>query len=364
MYYTILLMSRDRIAKVQKSLVAHKIGALLVSDFYNILYLTGFKTSVPEEHEAFLLVTKKEAVLFTDRRYKPNYKPFLFYSREKRLTGHLEEISKKSKVKKIGIEGDSLTVSEYQTLSKKLPKLSFIATVGVVMEQRQIKDSGEIEKIRQACKLTDQCLSAISKTIKVGQTEKEVAFNIEQWAKKRGCDLAFSPQVASGRNTAVIHYEPKDSNRRIQKNSLILIDIGLKYKDYCSDVSRMFVVGTPTKKQQDSYVKLLQVEENVLKKIANGKSLKEVDDFCRNEIKKNGLPDFFHATGHGVGLDVHEPPVVSFRDERMIREGNVFAIEPGAYFDGEFGMRIEDTIVILKNKVEVLTKFPKKLLQL
>src|SRR3990167_6145273 len=143
MYYTILLMSRDRIAKVQKSLVAHKIGALLVSDFYNILYLTGFKTSVPEEHEAFLLITKK------------------------------------SKVKKIGIEGDSLTVSEYQALSKKLPKLSFITTVGIVMEQRQIKDSGEIEKIRQACRLTDQCLSAISKTIKVGQTEKEVAFNIE-----------------------------------------------------------------------------------------------------------------------------------------------------------------------------------------
>lgn len=354
-------MYRDRIARVQKKLIQEGLDALLVSNFYNILYLTGFKTSSQEEQEANLLITKKESFLFTDRRYNPEFQSVLFYSHEKRLTEYLDEITNKNKIKKIGIEASSLTVFEYQTLSKKLPKVSFISKPQTVESLRQVKDKDEIAKIKEACRLTDKCLVAITKNIKVGQTEKEIAFRIERWIKEKGHSPSFSPIVAADKNSATPHYDPSDSNSKIRENSLVLIDMGIKYKDYCSDITRMFTKGTCTSEVKKAYQKLLDVQQKTINKANRATKTKEIDLYCRKLIEKSGLEHFVHSTGHGVGLQVHEEPSISFRSPDTIQPGQVFTIEPGVYYENNFGLRIEDVVLITKNGIEVLTKFPKTL---
>lgn len=354
-------MTKGRIITVQKNLEKNKIGALLITNPYNIFYLTGFKTLSPEEREAFLFITKKSSVIITDRRYKPDFKNVLYISPEHRLTQYLEEITKKEKVKKIGIEGNNLTVSEDQALSKKLSELSIVSTKGIVQGLREIKNNEELQNIRHACKLTDQCLSEISKTIRIGQKEKEIAFRIEFWIKKKGLRLSFYPIVAINANSAIPHYDSREENGVVKKNSLVLIDMGIRYRNYCSDITRMFIVGNPTTRQINVYEKLLEAQIKTIEQAKKARTTKEIDIFCRDLIEKKGLKNFLHSTGHGVGLEVHEAPHISLKSEEKVKLDQVFTVEPGVYYEGEFGIRIEDMVAVKKNNVEILTKFPKTL---
>lgn len=350
-----------RIHKVQTAFKANKVDALLISNYYNILYLTGFKTSIPEVHEAYVLITKKDVFLFTDKRYKPAFKKTIYITREKRLTAHLKEQAAKKKVTKLGVEGESLTIAEYQIFSKKLPGLKMVPTTGIVQKLRLIKDQDELEKIRRACHLTDQCLSEIIKTIKAGQTEKEIAYRIETWIRTHNLVPSFEPTVAADQNSAIPHYDTRGGNGVVKKNSLILIDMGIKYKEYCSDITRMFVTGNCTPAVQKAYEILLKVQRMTIQKANKTSKIKEIDLYCRKLIEVGGLKHFVHSTGHGVGLEIHEAPHVSSGSTEKNTAGQVFTIEPGVYYENKFGMRIEDTIAVTEKGVEILTKFPKTL---
>lgn len=371
-------MSQQRIEKLQKILEEKNLDGFLISNFYNILYLTGFKTLTDDEREGWGLVTTKSIYLFTDSRYANNKlqitnnnsiinNQFLILkliTPKKGLIKHLQEIVEEEKIQRLGFEGDDLKLNEFNKFKQALVNTELVPTEKLVIKQREIKDNDEIGKIRKACQIADECLTEIVKSIKVGQTEKEIDFKIEFWLKKKGYDLSFYPIVAIDKNSAIPHYDTRGgNNEKVKKNSIILIDFGAKYQDYHSDITRTVFVGKPTDEMSKTYNKLLEAQEKTIERLKTDNNPVSVDQFCRQLITDNRLPSYPHSTGHGVGLQIHEYPKVSFTSTDILLPNQVVTIEPGAYFYEKWGMRVEDTVLIKENKrIEVLTKFSKQTL--
>jgi Xaa-Pro aminopeptidase len=340
----------------------------LISNFYNILYLTGFKGLNPYEREAWVVVTPGKIYLITDGRHDTSNLEssppageieFKILTPKKNLTQYLNEIIKKEKINTLEFEADDLTVGEFKRIKKNLKGIQFIPTKNSVTKKREIKTNPEIEKIKKACLIADKCLEEIVKTIKIGMTEGEIAFKIEFWFKKNGHDISFYPIVAVDENSAIPHYDTKaNGSKKIKKGSVLLIDYGAKYQDYCSDTTRIFFAGKPNNEKLIRYNYLLKIQETTIKKFKEFKKLKELDDYCRDQIRRLELPSFPHSLGHGIGLEVHEGPRVSQHSKDEITSGQVFTIEPGIYFPGRYGFRIEDTIAVGENSdPQILTKF-------
>ncbi len=354
---------------MHKIFTENKIDAFLVSGFYNILYLTNFKTLAPQEREAWVLIAENKTYLFSDGRYLDKLKvkseklkvEYRLITPEKGLAHHLQEIIRQERIRRLGFEAEDLKFNEYGSLSKKLNGIKLVPLNKKISQLREIKKRDEIQKIKKACEISTRCLKEIIKTVKIGQTEKEIAFRIEYWIKGKGYEAAFDQIVAVDQNTATPHYDTKSGDAKIKKNSILLIDFGSKFQDYCSDMTRIFFVGRPTNELENIYNKLLDVQKKTTKQISQVLQLKAMDRFCRRELQKNGLPNFPHSTGHGLGLEVHEFPSISSKSKDKVVENQVFTIEPGAYYPGKFGMRIEDTILVGKdNQPIILTKFPKE----
>ena len=274
---------------------------------------------------------------------------------------HLQEIVSEEKIKNLGIEGDDLKVNEFTQIKKYLPTVNLISLEKIIIKIREIKDKDEINKIKEACRIADQCLTEIIKTIKIGSSEKEIAFKIEFWLKENNYDLAFYPIVAIDKNSSFPHYDTKNgSNEKVKNGSVILIDFGAKYQDYLSDITRMIFVDKPDNETENIYNKLLNSQTKTLQYLASsnlrGCTGKQIDQYCREKI------NYPHSTGHGVGLQIHEYPKISFNSEDLLLPNQVVTIEPGTYLENRWGMRIEDTVLIKENGVEILTKFDKQLL--
>ena len=372
---------QPRIKKIHDYVSVNSIDAFFITNFYNIFYFTGFRTLVPHEREAYALVTKKSVYVFSDGRYE-RHTPFIpsregnvgcvfefkLLSPEKGLMKHLQEIISEEKMVRLGFESEDLKWSEYNTFQKTLG-VELIPQDRVGVKIRAVKDEREITKIQKACEIGDQCLHDISKTLREGLFEKEIAWNIEKRIRDKGCEIAFDPIVAVDANSAVPHYDTKNGNGRVKRGSLVLIDMGVRYEGYNSDITRMFFVGKQTNEVLQAYETLKTAQEKTINQLTHFKKYSEVDLFCRKEVSRYTLPDstYPHSTGHGVGLEVHENPKVSGTSEDMIHVGNVITIEPGIYIPGKRGMRIEDTVVIDSldprlrgddKQVKVLTAFP------
>lgn len=364
-------MLQRRVEKLRKILKEKNIDGFLVSNFHNILYLTGFKTLTADEREAWGLITAKSVYLFTDSRYINNKfqmtnNKFLILkliTTEKGLIKHLAEIVGEEKIQRLGFEGDDLKVSELKKIKEHLTNIELVSLEKLIIKIREIKDEEEIDNIRTACQIADQCLEEITKTIKVGITEKEIAFRIEFWLKEKNSDLSFYPIIAVDKNSAIPHYDTLNGiNEKVKNNSVILIDFGAKFKDYHSDTTRIIFVGEPTGEMVNVYKTLLNAQEKTIEQLKIDGHPVSVDQFCRKLITDNGLPIYHHSTGHGVGLQIHEYPKISFTSTDVLLPNQVVTIEPGVYLDNKWGMRIEDTILLKENGVEVLTRFDKKML--
>ncbi len=362
-------MHDTRVNELRTKLNSNNIDSLLISNFHNILYLTGFKTLTTDEREAFVLLTKKNIYLFSDERYLtknsqfpiPNFQSRLIEPQRGLIT-HLQEITKEENIKTLGFESEDIRYFEFDSLKQRLFPIQLVPTHKLIIGIRELKQEEEVKRIREACKIADQCLEEIAKTIQVGMSEKEVAFRIEFWLKEKGYDLAFDPIVAVDANSSLPHYNTKTGRGIIKKGSVIMIDFGAKYEDYLSDITRMFFYGKPQAATTNIYNILLNAQEKTLGKLSFVKYLKEADEYCRRLITSEKLSSYPHSTGHGVGLEIHEYPKVSFNSLDIKKAGQVFTVEPGVYFQAKWGMRIEDTIVITEDlKVEALTKYPKSL---
>ncbi|MBI3620425.1 aminopeptidase P family protein [Candidatus Roizmanbacteria bacterium] len=357
-------MLLKRIAKLRRFLKEEKVDAVLISNFYNVLYLTGFKTLTTDEREAFAVVTQQTVYLLTDARYVSDESQNSLYAIKlvgpgRNMLFHLAEIIKKESVKAIVFEAEDMTFLEYQRLQKSLKAVSLIPKNHLLMAFREIKDQDEIEKIHEASRVADRCLAAIAKTIRVGQTEKEIAFRLEFWLKKNGYETAFAPIVAADGNASVPHYDTRLGYGIIKDSSVILIDFGAKVNDYLSDMTRM-VYGQKVAPAVLKDHRLLQtIQEEAVNKVAAVKNWGEIDSFCRQALQKEQIVPYSHSTGHGVGLEIHELPKVYQTLPDRKNNGQIVTIEPGIYYPGRYGLRIEDTLAIVGEKAQRLTAFPK-----
>lgn len=222
------------------------------------------------------------------------------------------------------------------------------------------KTKEEIEKLRHASMLTDKGFAYICKTIQSGMTEKEIAKKLDDYMFSQGATgLAFDTIVGSGKNSAQIHSTPSD--RVIQENDIILLDFGYVIDGYCSDMSRTIFVGSITEKQKEFYDLVYRTQMNAIENIKIGMTAKEADILGRKLILDKGM-DYAHALGHGIGTEVHEELILSPKRDTVLEEDMVFTIEPGIYLENEFGIRIEDVVLLTKHGVETLSNAPKEII--
>ncbi len=360
-----------RLEKLRERLLQKKLDGFLVSNFFNILYLTSFKTLTTDEREAFVLVTEKNCYLFTDERYASRDKNIVVENLTlqtkliepgKGLITHLQEIVDKERLKTLGFEAEDISYFEYQNLKSKLVIVSWQPTTQLVVQIRGVKDEKEIEEIAKACQIGDDCLVEVSHEVKTGMSEKEIAFKMEMYLKSRGFDWGFDPIVAIDANSALPHYNTKAGHGIVKKDSVILLDYGIKYHDYLSDITRMIFMKETPREIIKIYHQLNDAQIKTVDMIKEINKLSEVDLYCRNLLVDNKLPSYPHSTGHGVGLEIHEYPKVSFNSTEVKKDGQILTVEPGVYFPGKWGMRVEDTVVIQEGMAKSLTKFPKSLL--
>lgn len=244
----------------------------------------------------------------------------------------------------------------YKELIRKYKINNLVETEHIIEKQRMIKDQEEISSLEKACEITDNCFQYILTYIKPGMTERQIADEIEEYYKKRTEGLSFETIVASGENTSKPHAVPTD--RKIQENDIITIDMGCKVNGYCSDMTRTFFVGEPTEEMKRVYDLVLNNQEFALDQYKEGASTRQVTKMVENDFKLNGY-DLIHSLGHGVGMEIHEAPYVSYRSDTQLKENMVVTDEPGIYIPGKFGIRIEDTVQITKFGCISLTKSEK-----
>jgi len=340
--------------------------AVLISNIYNILYVAGFETLSSYEREAYVLLINKRIIIITDARYsgaahKSESELYILQNGE-RVGEVINRICAENKVKELGCEVNDLKWSELQMLQKL--GLQILPLSHIFSHKRSIKTEEELFAIKQACHVCDLVLKDVTPYIHPGQTEKEIAWYIEKSIREgyKG-ELAFDPIVAVDTHISTPHYNTKNGDGVIKDGSLILIDFGVKIHNYCSDITRMVGVGDVSDEIQNTYSKLLITQKRTIEYISTSNSLKEIDAYCRDELKKFKLPIYCHSTGHGIGLEVHETPRLSIFSEDKKMSGQVFTIEPGIYIPEKWGMRIEDTITVLdQGEIEVLTRFSKELI--
>lgn len=375
----------DKIEKVLEIISGNKLDAALISSVSNIIFLTGFSGFSHLEREAFLLISKKKNYIITDGRYSEAVSKIPHFELlEISHKNSLEDIFKllSNKINRLGVEEDDISLSE----SKKFKKYFKLISLKDLENLRVVKEESEVLKIKKACQIGDEAFNFILKKIKSGITEKELAFEIEMFIKKSGADISFPPIVAFGKNSSIPHHQTGDT--KLSKDQIVLLDFGVKFENYCSDMTRTVFLGKADDKFKKIYNTVLKSQELTIKMLidyslrstAINKKLKAVvrsrstdpkilnasnlDNVARQYIIRSGYPTIPHSLGHGIGIEVHESPRLSPKSKDILKPGMVFSIEPGIYIPNYGGIRIEDLVTIQKNKPELLTHSPKNLIEI
>lgn len=345
-----------RIKCLRNQLNSLNIEGMIVSNPINIKYLTGLNA------EGELLITRKENIFLTDSRYVEAVNSELTIDSEIIVWDKLGMMREDYEnfflfCEKVGFEESYVTYEKYKKIMQLYRINELVETEGIIEKQRRIKDEEEINDIKKACEITDQCFEFLKKYIKIGMTEREIAYKIQEFFIKNGAEgISFDPIVATGANSSMPHAEPTD--RKIEYGDIILIDLGCKYNGYCSDMTRTIFIGKLDDTIKSVYDIVLNVQKQALDEMKDGANIKNITKTAVQELKINRF-DLVHALGHGVGLEVHEIPVLSSKYDNLLKENMVIAVEPGVYIPKSFGIRIEDTVLITKNGCINLTKSEK-----
>jgi len=332
-----------------------------------ILYECGFSCD-----NVIFLKFGDEAFFVTDGRYETEAKEQIrdaevVVANRRNMYPKVASLIKDAKVKKIVYDPKEWSVYDFENLAKEVEKVEFKKELDFSHKRRIIKSETEIELLKEAAKFGAKAFDNFATFLKTegcGLSERRLHYEAQNILKNYGeFELSFSPIVAVSQNAAKCHALPLD--RVLRDEDLILFDAGIKYGGYCSDRTRTSSFNSEinfkkdqsfsSKKIQKAYDTVLKAQERGIKEARSGKKANEIDRICREVIEKEGFGDLFiHSTGHGVGLDIHELPIISKESETTLQEGMVFTIEPGIYMPGEFGIRIEDTVVITSDGCEVI----------
>lgn len=350
---------RKRLSALIKNLEAHNIDSLIVSKEENIFYLTSFSSD-----NAVLAVSPRKSFLITDFRYAE--------AADRQTAGGLElvvlnntlsTIAKavayaldRQKAKRVRFEPHAVTFEQYKNMKAAAGRRPLAPAKGMVESLREVKDAGEIASLSKALSITKATLIEVKRILRPQATESAMVRCIKESFIQKGADgTSFEPIVAGQPGASQPHYKtPPD--KKLGNNMPILIDMGAKYEDYNSDLTRMCPLGKINAKFAQLYSILIDAQRKAIALIKPGEKISNVDDAARQHIAGKGFGEFFgHSLGHGIGLETHEGPAINHRNEGLLREGMVFTIEPGIYLPGYGGLRIEDTVLVTRKGRRVLT---------
>lgn len=345
---------------ISAGLAERKLDAMLVSFSANLRYLTGFTGS-----NGNLLVLPDAAILFTDPRYQIQARQEVTCEvkiAKGPLVLDIAAAIGKRRLRRIGYEPARTTCDWFDSLNGRLPlKASLEAVPGWIEELRAIKSAQEREWIRRSVETNSRAFEQTVKRVRAGMKEQDLAAELEYRMRRLGAEKpAFETIVAGGIRSALPHAQPTQA--RLQPGGLVLVDMGAIQDGYCSDMTRVLFLGTPAAKVKRTYRAVLEAQLAALDAVRAGVTTAHVDRQARGVLKSYGLDRaFVHSTGHGLGLEIHEPPRIGRRDKGRLEAGMAVTVEPGVYLEGFGGIRIEDTVVVTNSGCEILTQTSKEL---
>lgn len=346
-----------------QTLERERLDGFLVTHPANLRYLCGYTGS-----NGLLLFLDGRRTFFTDGRYTQQAREEVAGARVRIVNGSLLAAAAKligeRKARDIGFEADHTTVataSEMRGLVRR--KVSWKRTAGLVMGRRIVKDEGELRIIRDAVKLGAAVYQQALPAIRPGARESEVAGELEFAARRAGADgMSFDTIVASGKRSALPH--GRASSQPIARRGFVVVDSGVVWQGYCSDMTRTVHVGRVGREERGWYEAVLEAQLAGIAAVKPGATAGEVDRAAREVLRRAKLDRYFtHSTGHGVGLEIHEPPRLGKGQQERLQAGMVITIEPGVYIPEKGGIRIEDMVVVTATGCEVLTPVSKELVQ-
>jgi len=333
---------RDR---AQEKLAAWGVDAALITSLVNVRYLTGLASS----NAALLLPARGPGVLATDSRYEETARrecPELELVTERFIGAALASLAVARGMALLGFEAHVMTVEQHQELASLDGGPTLVASGRLIEELRTVKDESELALLARACAITDEALSAALSRLTPGRTERELAVLLERAMVDLGADApAFDTIVASGPNGAIPHHVPGD--RPFAAGDLITIDCGARYEGYHADMTRTVALGEPAAWQREIYDLVATAQRAGVAAATVGADVADVDAAARDLIGDAGYDEYFrHGLGHGVGLEVHEAPIIGYGRAGTLEDRVPVTVEPGVYLPGRGGVRIEDTLVV------------------
>lgn len=349
-----------KIEKLRRQFQTAEVDGILITSSYNRSYMTGFTGTA-----GVVLISQHEAKFITDFRYTEQAKAQCEGYEIVKHTGLLvEEVAKQAQamgITRLGFEQDHLTFATYGSYEKAL-KCSLVPVSSLIENLRLIKSDSEIKILKDAAQIADAAFEHILTFIKPGLTELQVSNELEFFMRKQGAtSSSFDIIVASGARSALPHGVA--TNKVIEQGDIVTMDFGAYYKGYVSDITRTIAVGKPSDQLIHIYDVVLKAQLRGMRGIKAGITGQEADALTRDYITAMGYGEYFgHSTGHGIGMEVHEGPMLSFKSDKVLQPNMVVTCEPGIYLPGVGGVRIEDDTIVKENGNESLTHSTKELI--
>ena len=352
----------ERRNKLRRQLKQQGLDALLVTNFINVTYLSGFTGD-----DSYLLVGAKNDVLISDQRYTTQLEEecpgleLCIRGPGTKIIDYTAKTIEKAKARRVGVEADSMTLATRDALAAAADKVALESTSGWVEDLRMIKDRDEIEATRRACDMARRAFEVVRAKITLSMTEAEISSELEYQARRFGAKgLSFEPIVGVGPRAALPHGHA--TNKRIGEDEFVLIDWGVHERLYMSDLTRVLATGKISPKLRKLYGVVLKAQLAGIEAIRPGVLCEDVDAAARAVIENAGYGKHFgHGLGHSLGLEIHENPRFAKGNKTELKPGMIMTVEPGIYFPGWGGIRIEDDVLVTRTGYEVLTSVPKEL---
>jgi len=348
---------RQRLAALRAEIAKRELDGYLILSRMDQYWLTGFTGE-----DGLVLVTRRNVVLLTDGRFDEAadlQAPFAQKVLRKQRTPEVNAaIIRRYRPGRLGFDPAQMSLADYEALKKHVRPTRLVPVAGTVPAMRVCKDDGEVKATRRAIEVAQEAFERVRRWIRPGRTEREVAARLEYEMRNLGAQGASFPSiVAFGRNSSLPHYEPGDV--RLKKGDWILVDWGARVGWYGSDLTRMIWPARPPRRMVEINQVVREAHDKAIAAARPGMTCHELDRVAREHIASRGYgPQFNHALGHGLGLDVHEGPRVGKDTQTVLQPGMIVTIEPGVYLPGVGGVRIEDDVLITKNGCKVLTSLP------
>lgn len=350
----------QRLTQCRRLMKRNRVSAYLVSGRMDSFYLTGFTGE-----DSAVLILPRAVHIISDGRFDESINQECPWAtkwlRQGLLNAEIGRVCKHLKIKSLGVQGAQLRLADFDELKKLSRPTRLVPAPAMVADLRRFKEKTDVSSISRAIRVAQEAFEATKASIAVGQTELEIAARLEFEMKIRGAsDPSFPTICAEGPNAALPHAFP--GRRKVKKGSAILLDWGARVGFYCSDLTRMLFVGSIPPAIRRIYPIVLEAQQQATAAIRPGKRMCDIDAVARALITKAGYgKEFNHGLGHGLGLDVHEPPSLSWRSDEVIKEGMLVTVEPGIYLPGIGGVRIEDDVLVTSKGSRTLTRLDSSL---